>query len=316
MGIKHTYQSATPNNAGKEVSSSRWNEDHQIDGPILFPDSSDPSTPSADTAYLYFKDISNRMVPKVKGPSGLDYPLQASFWGNNIIIWQPTTATAGLWIGTAGSTSGTYSTSLRAGNSPSLGMKRARWANVATTLNQALGLRSTENAFYRGNQPRQGGFFYFSRCGFDVWTDGSRFFAGFGAQATTEVTASDLISAGNSIGFCVESGDNGGISFVTVNASNAKYKQSTGFTITSGKMYDLYIFCPPNSDVIYWRIKDIDSDTDATGSLSNTEAVSAGSGLPGAIALMAPKVLASNGSLTAATSTQLSVNRVYVESDY
>jgi hypothetical protein len=33
---------------------------------------------------------------KVKGPSGLDFPLQTAFWQNNITMWNPTTATAGV----------------------------------------------------------------------------------------------------------------------------------------------------------------------------------------------------------------------------
>jgi hypothetical protein len=33
-------------------------------------------------------------VLKVKGPSGLDFPLQTAFWQNNITMWNPTTATA------------------------------------------------------------------------------------------------------------------------------------------------------------------------------------------------------------------------------
>jgi hypothetical protein len=31
------------------------------------------------------------MVPKIKGPSGLDTPLQNAFWQNNIVMWNQLT---------------------------------------------------------------------------------------------------------------------------------------------------------------------------------------------------------------------------------
>jgi hypothetical protein len=45
--------------------------------------------------------IAGKGVLKVKGPSGLDFPLQTAFWQNNITMWNPTTAT-GVWLGTIG----------------------------------------------------------------------------------------------------------------------------------------------------------------------------------------------------------------------
>jgi hypothetical protein len=43
------------------------------------------------------------MVPKIKG---LDTPLQNAF--GRITLWNPTNATAGVWFGTVGATTGTY----------------------------------------------------------------------------------------------------------------------------------------------------------------------------------------------------------------
>jgi hypothetical protein len=68
----------------------------------------DPATPPAGTLELYAKTISGRTVPKVKGPSGLDYPLQSALWQNAVYIWSTTGATAGLWINTAGAGAGTF----------------------------------------------------------------------------------------------------------------------------------------------------------------------------------------------------------------
>jgi hypothetical protein len=36
---------------------------------------------------IYSKPIAGKGVLKVKGPSGLDFPLQTAFWQNNITMW-------------------------------------------------------------------------------------------------------------------------------------------------------------------------------------------------------------------------------------
>ncbi len=265
----------------------------------------EPPAPPAGNLTQYVKLVAGRMVPKVKGPSGLDYPLQASFWGNNITMWNPTTATAGAWLGTIGAGAGTYSTALPTATNVYTAIKRGRWANVVTTLNQVLGQRNTEAMFMRGSLPNQGGFFFFARCGFDTWTNGSRFFAGM--HSATTVVSADPSALANTVGFCVDALDNGAISFLTRDATAAT-KAATGFTIVNNKGYDLYIFCPSNSSQYGWRIVDFNAGTEASGTATlnlpvNTTTLTAG-------------VLASNGALATATATNLGINRIYVETDY
>lgn len=318
MGITHTYQSATGNDAGKEVSSTRWNADHTITGDITLPGSlimsgadtevtltgitNEPATPAAGTMHLYAKSIAGKLVPKIKGPSGLAYPLQASFWQNNITMWSPTTATAGVWLGTAGAGAGTYTTALPTTTALYTTIKRGRWANVVTTTNQVLGQRNTEAMYYRGTPG--GGFFFFARAGFDVWTNGGRFFAGM--HSGTTVVSADPSALNNTVGFCVDAADNGAISFLT--RGTGATKASTGFTIVTNKGYDLYIFCAPNSSQYTWWIVDINTGTEASGTATLN--------LPTNTTLLTAGVLASNAALTPVTSIQLGINRIYVETDY
>ena len=218
-------------------------------------------------------------------------------------MWTPTAATAGVWQGTAGAGAGTYSTALPTTTSSYTSMKRGRWANVVTTTNQVLGQRNTEAMFCRGNAAGQGGFFFFARLGFDVWTNGSRFFGGM--HTGTTVVSADPSALNNTVGFCVDAADNGAISFLT--RGTAATKASTGMTITSGKGYDVYIFCAPNSSQYTWRIVDINTGTEASGTAT--------ANLPTNTTMQTAGVLASNGALTTATATQLSLNRIYVETD-
>ena len=264
----------------------------------------EPTTPDSGKLFLYAKNISGKMSLKAKGPSGLDYPLQTAFWQNNICMWNPTTATAGVWLGTAGAGAGTYSTALPTTTNIYTAIKRGRWANVVTTTNQVLGQRNTEAMFFRGNAAGQGGFFFYARAGMDVWTNGGRFFAGM--HSATTVVSADPSALNNTVGFCVDAADNGAISFLT--RGTAATKASTGFTFTSNSGFDFYFFCAPNSSQITWRIVNLVSGTEASGTAT--------ANLPTNTTLLTTGVLASNAALTTVTAIQLGVNRIYVETDY
>lgn len=265
---------------------------------------SEPAAPAAGRLRMYFKNIAGRMMAKVKGPSGLDYSLQAAIWANAGYIWYPTNATAGLWTGTVGAGAGTFSRQLPTTTSIYTAIARARWANVVTTLNQVLGQRNTEAIFFRGAAANQGGFLFQARCGFDVWTNGSRFFAGM--HTSTTVVSADPSALNNTVGFCVDAADNGAISFLTRGA--AATKAATGMTITSGKGYDVFIFCAANSSQYTWRIVDLNTGTEASGTATLN--------LPTNTVMQTAGVLASNAALTTVTATQLGVSKIYVETDY
>ncbi|MBI1171556.1 DUF2793 domain-containing protein [bacterium] len=265
----------------------------------------EPAAPAPGVLRQYSKSIAGRMVPKIKGPAGLDTPMQNAFWQNNITMWNPTGATAGVWLGTTGAGAGTYATGLPTTTSLYTGIKRGRWANVVTTTNQVLGQRNTEAMFMRGSVAGQGGFFFFARCGLDIWTNGGRFFGGM--HGSTAVVTGEPSATNNVCGFAVDSGDNGAISFLTRDTTGAT-KAATGLTITSGKGYDLYMFCAPNDTKIGWRIVDFNAGVEVSGSAT--------ANLPVSTALLTAGVLASNAALTLVNSVQLGLNRIYVETDY
>ncbi len=244
------------------------------------------------------------MTPKIKWPSGLDYPLQGAFWQNNVVIWNPTTATAGVWMWTAGAGAGTYTTGLPTTTNLYTICKRGRWANVVTTTNQVLGQRNTEPMFFRWASAKHWGFFFYARAGFDVWTNGWRFFAGM--HSSTTVVSADPSALNNTVWFCVDAWDNWAISFLT--RWTVATKASTWFTITSSKWYDLFIFCSPNSSQYSWRIIDLTTGAEASWIATLT--------LPTSTTMLTTWVLASNGALTPVTSIQLWVAKIYIETDF
>jgi hypothetical protein len=121
--------------------------------------------------------------------------------------------------------------------------------------------------------------------------------------ATTVITANPSLLA-NTVGFCVDSTDNGDISFLTRNATVAT-KAATGLTISSGKGYTFFIFCAPNSSQYSWEIVDINTGTKATGIATST--------LPVNTTLMTAGFLASNAALTAASAVNVGCSRIYIE---
>ena len=264
----------------------------------------EPSASPTDTLHFYAKKIAGRMVPKTIGPTGSDVPLQNAVWQTMITEWTQNNATAGVWKNTVGASAGTFTTALPTTTSLYTSQKRARYANVVTTTNQVLGLCNTEAQFFAGNTAGQGGFFFHTRCGFDVWTNAGRFFAGM-ATGTTVISA-EPSALNNTVGFCIDAADaTGAISFLT--RSTSATKASTGFSAATGKGYDLYIYLPPNSSSYGWRIVDINAGTEASGTATATP--------PAVNTMLTANVLASNAALTPVTSIQLGISKIYVETE-
>jgi hypothetical protein len=120
------------------------------------------------------------------------------------------------------------------------------------------------------------------------------------------VVSADPSALNNTVGFCVDVADNGAISFLT--RGTVATKAATGFTITSGKGYDLFIFCAANGTQYGWRIVDLNTGAEASGAATLN--------LPTNTTMLTAGVLASNAALTAVTAIQLGSSKIYVETDY
>jgi hypothetical protein len=79
-------------------------------------------------------------------------------------------------------------------------------------------------------------------------------------------------------------------------------------TIVSGKGYKACFYAPPNGSKIDWWIKDINANTEASGSATLN--------LPTNTTFLTIGTLASNGALTPVNSTQLGVANIYAQTDY
>lgn len=265
-----------------------------------------PTNASSGNGKIFLSNVGGLVSIETIGPSGLSKGYNSAMWDKSMYWWSSSSATAGLWYNTIGAGAGTYTQIITPTTTNTYTtMRRGRYANVVATSNQILGQRNTELLFFRGAATKQGGFFFHTRCGFDVWTNGGRFFAGM-ATATTVISANPSL-LNNTVGFSVDSTDNGLIHFLTRDTVGST-KQSTGFTIVSNKGYDIYMYCAPNDTVVYYKIIDINTGTEYSNSATLT--------LPVNTVTLTANVLSSNAALNPATSIHLGINRIYLETEY
>ena len=275
-----------------------------------------PAIPGASVLRVWGKLVSGRMLPKWMGPSGVDTPFQPALFGNNITLYMPNTgSTNGLNLGTGWVAGGTVSHPTPASTSPAIvnQMKRTRYANIATTANQALGLSSIaagNSAYWRGNAAGLGGFFFFTRFVIELMPANTvRIFAGL-QSTTTNILASDTV-AGDVVGLWHDTTDGANVlSLVTRDNVTTTKTPIPGATIAAGQAFDFYMFCAPNDGTVFYRLDSVNAGTTIVDSSTTTT-------LPRNTIFMGPVVGMSNGTAnTTVTTVAPSINRIYIESDH
>jgi hypothetical protein len=282
----------------------------------------DPSAPSDGTLRVYAKKIAQRHFLKMIGPAGVDTALQTAVFQNRILMYVPSTGTTGTGSGTGWgpvwTSGGTVSHPTPATTAPAISnqMRRTRYANVATTTNQTLGIKAaaadTLN-YWIGNAAGLGGFFYAARFIVELYPASTvRIFAGLVASSSTYVVASDTV-INNTCGLWHDTTDPstgaGAFNFVTRNTATTTKQQITlSNAIAEGNGYDFYMFCAPNGSTIYWRLDDIVNAVTYEGNTGTT--------LPTNTAFMGPQCAMSNGTAnTTVTTSAIGIAGVYTEAD-
>lgn len=268
----------------------------------------EPTASATGSVHVYAKAVVGKMQLKIKGPSGLDTPLQAALWQNNTVLWTPGAA-AGLYQGTVGANLGTAALVLPTTTNLYTIMRRSTFASVVTTTNQQVGIR-TENMFTRGNIAGMGGFMFVCRFGFTSIKTGMRAFVGLCADTTAIVTA-DPSAKFNTVGFAFDLADTAW-TFMHNTSSGTATKEvisGQGALVTNNTAYDAYIWCAPNDTAVYYRLDRVDTGATIVDSSITTN-------LPVNTALLAAQCVMSNGTANIVVGdATIGVNRLYVETD-
>jgi hypothetical protein len=266
-----------------------------------------PALPTTTNLSLYAQSISGRMQLMKLGFDSNPEALQSALWQNNIVLWTPGVA-AGVYQGTVGTNLGSNALVLPTTTNTYTAMRRSTFANVVTTTNQQVGIR-TENMFWRGSVAGQGGFFFSCRFGFTTWTAGDRLFVGLTAGTTAVLTVQPT-TVPNSIGFAIEAGDTA-ISFLHTDGgapTAVKDIISGQPALAANNAYDAYIYCVPNDTTIYYRL-----DNALTGTtLIDTSITST---LPTNTIMLSAQAIMSNAANTTAGAATLGINRLYIETN-
>lgn len=316
MGIKHTYQSATPDNPGAEISSSEWNANHTIDSEVLIPAlAAEPAVPAAGFGALYARSLAGRVVPKWMGPAGVDYPLQAHIGLNNVSVWRGgATTTAGTFAAQIGNMPYT-SASPSAPLIPTLAATSLRnqtyrgTIRTGTTAGALAYIRANTLRFWRGNAAGLGGFLVVTRFALSgTIQTGQRSFIGISDSVAnpTNVDPTTATTPGK-VGLA-QNAATGNWSLVHNVTGTAPTIIALGanFPINNTDLMEVALYSAPNGSSIGYRVVNWSTGQQTSGTLTTN--------IPAAATFMAPVAWITNNAQGA--QSELDFISTYVETDY
>jgi hypothetical protein len=270
---------------------------------------SEIDAPPADRLSFYARSTAGRMLPRFKGPSGLDSALQPAFFGNGIFMASPGAATAMNVVGGPALTVvGTMSHPAPVASSLRQQMYRAQVLSAATA-GAAAEVRLALGRIWRGDSAGFGGFFVRFRFSIVSTVAGQRVFVGLnnstGAIAVTQdpTLLTQCIGIGNA-------SDDTNLQLLHNDGAGACVKTDLGASFPSqgvDDIYDMTLFAAPNSSSISWRLERTVTPAVAQGTVTGSE-------MPGTGQFLVPHVYMNNASTAAAV--QFDLSRLYIESDY
>ncbi len=277
------------------------------EGFLLSGVAAEPSTPSEDTMWFYAKKIGGRMMPKWKGPSGLDTAIQPFLGQNNIIMLIPqTSSTITLW-GTTNTSVGTVSHPALASTNLRTSMRRWIWTSAATANSASEG-RTAAALVWRGDAAGLGGWFY--SCRWAVSTTVTNQQVAIGLWSATGATSTSQVPSAltNCIFVGWDSADTQ-LQIMHNDASSTCTKIPLGSDFPSNSttaVYEFMMFAPPNGSSVFYRVVRLDTGDVAEGEITTD--------LPASTTFLTRHEYMNNGGTAAAV--VLEVSRIYIETDY
>ena len=273
--------------------------------------------PAADTDQLkvFARKRAGRMHLKYIGPSGVDQVVQDKISENGAVIYLPNNgSTVGLNLGLGWTSGGTVSHPTPSSTSPAIysQQKRTRWANVVTTQNQVLGLRTAtaEKRFWRGNAAGLGGWNFHARFAIGLWPAATvRLFVGLNDSNSGWVISDTL--TGNGCGLWHDTTEAATVlNFVTRDGSTATKAAITLATaLAAGQCFDFWMWSAPNGGSIGYALRELNTDTLLVDTTTTTT-------LPATTAFLGPELAMSNGTAnTTVTTTAFELSGFSCQSD-
>lgn len=306
----------TDNAAGSDMTMTAIELSRGLGRRLLLPAlAADPATPGAGEISLYSKSYAGKILPKFKGPSGVDTAIQAGLHGNAIALVSVTSGTtAPSMIGGTLTTAATMSMQQTiASANPWQATQRKRFQTAATAA-AGSGMRTAYVQWFRGNAAGYGGFFFRAQFGQNLNVNGAQCFVGLCASTAVLGTAAGSVAALiNMIGMGYDTTDTstGNWWFYRNDGTGTATKVDLGATQAARNTthgYDLMIFCAPGVVTdIFVKIVNIHTGVTVLDTSYTTD-------LPAVNTGMAFKAEVNNGAV--ASAANLEVAKVYIESDF
>lgn len=239
-------------------------------GNLQLVSTTDPTTPSAGNLILYSKDIAGRLLPKWIGPSGVDTPIQPNIMFNNVSVIGPGGGTTVGVIGCTVTSVGTIANP----NITTTNLKTQTRRITNTTATGAGSLASTRVASlecWRGNVDGQGGFFVVARFGLTSLITGMRMFIGLTDNVTTAPTNIDPTTSTTpgKIGMAINaSTGNWNLVHNITGTIPTVIPLGGSYPVNSTSLYELILFTKPNDTVVSYRITNLSTSAQTSGTLS------------------------------------------------
>lgn len=273
-----------------------------------------PSAPAADTVRVFARELANRALLAIMGPSGLDTSLQPHIARNKVAMVSPAgNATTILTLGSAAPTAtGTATAANVATTNRHTRMKRIDYLVTTAATSAVAGWRVPAAQHTIGaSTAGDGGFHYITRWGpaTGVATATNRAFVGL-ANSTAAPTDVEPSTITNIVGMGWDAADaniqimHRGTGAVTKIDLGASFPVPTA---DRAHVYDLVLFSPPGTtQVVHYEVTDLVTGAVATGTITT--------GLPSVSTLLAPRGWMSVGGTSSVIGIALMSQ--YIETDY
>lgn len=268
---------------------------------------SEPSTPSSDTMVFYAKKIGGRMMPKWKGPSGLDTAVQPALFQNNIIMLVPQTTTTITLFGATNTSVGTVSHPALASTNLRTSMRRWIWTSAGTSNSASEG-RTAAGLVWRGDATGLGGWFYSCRWAISSSTANQQ--VAIGLWAATGATSTSVVPS--NLTDCIFVGWDSADSNLQImhnDSSSTCTKINLGSSFPANSttsVYEFMMFAAPNGSSVYYRVVRLNTGDVAEGEITTN--------IPTSTTFLTRHEYMNNGGTAAAVI--LEVARIYIETDY
>lgn len=272
-----------------------------------------PAAPPADTARAFMREIANRAMLAVMGPSGLDSALQYHLGRNKVALWSPagnsTTISA---VGAAALTAvGTATAANVATTNRHTYQKRLEYLVTTAATTAVAGFRYAAAQWTIGGPSAgDGGFHMICRWGpaTGVTTATNRCFVGMGPTAApTDVEPSTIT---NMIGMGWDAADTNIQLMYRGAGAVTKIDLGASFPVPTAdrtKAYEIALFSPPGTtQSVSYEVTDLATGAVATGTITTS--------LPSTTTLLAPRGWMSVGGTSSVIG--IALMSLYIETDY